>query len=131
MKEKKFPVLPVSILGVAIVGGAIMISNKPLVGDMEAVMKAKAEREQAQQEDAARQKIAGDSRTAPSDLQLKKELETSMKTETKGNAGPRDGAPKTPLITQGVRHQVLKVPVNEAIPAQGWYKTEYRGEKKK
>jgi len=130
MKEKKFPVLPVSILGVMIVGGGIMISNKPLVGDMEDVMKAKYEREKEQQDEESRKKIAGDSRTAPSDVQLKNELKNSLKTADTSNMGVRKPKEKTPLITTGVRKHIEKVTPNDAVPAQGWYRSNFRDEKK-
>ncbi len=129
MKEKKFPVLPVSILGVAIVGGAIMITNKPLVGDIEEVMNAKMAREKAQQDEASRQKIAGDSRTAASDTQLKNELKKSMTTGDT-NMGVRKPAEKMPLITTGVRKTIQKATPNDAIPATGWYRKEFHDEKK-
>ncbi len=131
MKEKKFPVLPVSILGVAIVGGAIMVSNKPLVGDMEEIMKAKEQQAREEAEQKALHNVSGDSRKSPSDVQLKNELKASMEVESNGgNMGIRDSGPKTPLILTGVRKQVKKVPINDAMPSTGWFREEFRGEKK-
>ncbi len=133
MKQKKFPILPVAILGVAVVVGAIMISNKPLVGDIETVMTAKMQRERAASEEASKGKIAGDSRTPATDATLKNELAKSMKgaePDAGGNMGLRDQK-VMPLLTTGVPKQVKKVPVNPAVPSTGWYRKEYRGDKDK
>jgi hypothetical protein len=137
MREKKFPLVPLAVMGVAIVGGAIMISNKPLVGDMETVMKEKERRNREAIEEQARNKVAGDSRSTTSDAQLKNELAASLKTPNKepdgeegiGNSGIRQGE-KVPLILFGVRKTIKKAQVNEAMTATGWYRPQYRGDKK-
>lgn len=137
MREKKFPLVPVAVLGVAIVGGAIMISNKPLVGDMETVMKEKERRNREAIEEQARNKVAGNSRSTASDAQLKNELAASLKTTTKepdgeegiGNSGMRQGE-RVPLILFGVRKTIKKAQVNESMTATGWYRPQYRGDKK-
>lgn len=124
MKERKFPVVPAAILGVALLGGGYLASNKPLTGTVEEVSKAIQEREQAKQDKLAKKEPAGEGK----DAELEKSMQKSMvdaKTPQKGR-GPRDKNGKTiPLILQGKPTVATKPVPNDSSPQGQWYQKQH------
>lgn len=125
MKEKKFPMIPVAILGVAVIGGGLMVMNKPFVGDHDEWAEMKAAQFKEEQARQAANNVAGDSRAAPSEDDIAKQMEGSLKND-RGNAGVRAPERNEPLIVHNIPKKVTKVPVNDATTAQGWYSKESR-----
>jgi hypothetical protein len=121
MKEKKFPLIPVSILGVAIIGGGIMVMNKPFVGGQEEWAEMKAAQFKEEQARQAANNVTGASRKGPSEDDLTKQMEGSLKGGERGNAGVRTPPREAPLIVHNVPKKVTKPPVNDATTAQQWW----------
>ena len=124
MKEKKFPMIPVSILGVAVIGGGIMVMNKPFVGDHDEWAEMKAEQFKVEQARQASNNVTGESRQSPSEADIAKGMENSMK--PKGNEGVRTPDRQEPMIVHNVPKKVTKVPVNDATTAQQWWDQDSR-----
>lgn len=126
MKQKKFPWLP-ALLVVGIGTAAFLNANKPMVGDYATVQKHIADEQRKANEKAP--ETSGPRKTVSSDS-LAKGMKDALASDAKPK-GNMDRKPERtePLIKSGVPKTQRDATVNPAIPASGWFRDEYRGEK--
>lgn len=125
MKQKKFPWL--AVLLVAGIGTAAMLNaNKPMVGDYATVRQHLAEEQRKKNEKAP--ETSGPRETVKSGDLAKGMKDALAADKPKGNMD-RGTQRKEPLIKHSVPKSQREVTVNPAIPASGWFRDEYRGEK--
>lgn len=126
MKQKKFPVLAVLVVGG--IGAATLLSAyfKPAVGDYATIQKMRADQERAKQENLP---ATSGPRTASTSTDLEKGMKDALAADAKGK-GNVDRMPqnKEPLIKSGVPKTQRDVQINKAIPAGHWYRDEFRRE---
>lgn len=127
MKQKKFPVLPVLLIG-AIGVAAALNASKPMVGDYATVQKHIADKKR--EENAKAPETSGPRQTVSSN-DLAKGMKDALGKEETTQRGNMNRMPerKGALITTSVPKTQRDATVNPAVPASGWFRDDYRGEK--
>jgi hypothetical protein len=113
MKEKKFPVLPVAVLGIAIIGGGALAFNKPLVGTPDEINNELMKREQ--------ERIAKDTKVQGEARETTKNLEDEMKNLVKDTKSSQE-APKASLIKTGAPPKPQKQQKSDSNIQGQWYR---------
>jgi hypothetical protein len=126
MKQKKFPWLP-ALLVVGIGTAAFLNANKPMVGDYATVQKHIAD-EQRKKNEKAPETSAPRQTVSSGDLAKGMKDALAEEKKPKGNMD-RKTERKEPLIKHSVPKTQREATVNPAIPASGWFRDDYRGEK--
>ncbi len=121
MKDKKFPIVPVAIIGVAVVAGAVLSRTKPMVGSPEEIQDAKMKEALNASQQQAQNTISNGPRAQVKADDLKNEMAKTVGKSTPDRPNPS----AQPLITSNVPQAPEKFKPNPSAVSGHWYTKEF------